>query len=148
LHQSLYWKIYRLENIALRLLKVALNEEPKNLKLIVILRTKKMSFLSIFILWNDSSIKIKNVGQQSELIKNRTESEEEVKSNTENVLHSVTVNIVIDEDGNVISAKAVKGDGDYAFNAVKAARQSKFEPTMLAGMPVKVTGDIVYNFTK
>lgn len=58
----------------------------------------------------------------------------------------VSVQIVIDEDGNVISAKALDGKPSLAKASIKAVRQSRFAPTMLAGTPVKVTGVIVYNF--
>lgn len=59
---------------------------------------------------------------------------------------TVNVQIVIDENGNVISATAVSGHPLLRASAEQAARNSKFAPTMLAGQPVKVTGIIVYNF--
>jgi hypothetical protein len=58
----------------------------------------------------------------------------------------VSVQVVIDEDGNVISAKALDGKPSLVKASIKAVRQSVFAPTMLAGIPVKVTGVIVYNF--
>lgn len=58
----------------------------------------------------------------------------------------VTVQVVIDESGNVISANAVGGNPLLQAAAVAAARQSKFTPTNLSGKPVKVAGAIVYNF--
>jgi len=59
---------------------------------------------------------------------------------------SVTVEITIDEDGNVIAAKAVAGHPLLQAAAVTAARQAKFTPTRLSGQPVKVQGVVVYNF--
>lgn len=59
---------------------------------------------------------------------------------------SVTVEITVDEDGNVISAKAVSGHPLLQAAAVKAAQQAKLAPTRLSGQPVKVTGVLVYNF--
>jgi TonB family protein len=59
---------------------------------------------------------------------------------------SVTVQITIDEEGNVIAAKAVAGHPLLQAAAVSAARQAKFTPTKLAGQPVKVQGVLVYNF--
>ncbi|HKR61471.1 MAG TPA: energy transducer TonB [Pyrinomonadaceae bacterium] len=59
----------------------------------------------------------------------------------------VTVEIVIDESGNVISANAVSGHPMLRQSAVNAARQAKFSPTILAGRPTRVTGVITYNFT-
>ena len=58
----------------------------------------------------------------------------------------VRVQIVIDENGNVISAAPVSGHPLLQGAAVAAARASKFTPTKLSGMPVKVSGVIIYNF--
>lgn len=58
----------------------------------------------------------------------------------------VRVQITIDENGNVISATPVSGHPLLQGAAVSAARSSKFTPTKLSGMPVKVTGVIIYNF--
>jgi len=59
---------------------------------------------------------------------------------------AVNVQVVIDEQGNVLSAKAVSGDTKLRAASEEAARASKFAPTVLSGVPVKVTGVIVYNF--
>jgi len=59
---------------------------------------------------------------------------------------SVTVEITIDETGNVISAHAVSGHPLLQAAAVTAARQASFTPTRLNGEPVKVAGVLVYNF--
>jgi protein TonB len=58
----------------------------------------------------------------------------------------VTVQVTVDEEGNVISAHAVTGHPLLQGAAVAAARQAKFAPTKLSGQPVKVMGVIVYNF--
>jgi TonB family protein len=58
----------------------------------------------------------------------------------------VTVQVLIDEEGNVISAKAVSGHPLLRAASVQAAREAKFAPTMLSGQPVKVSGVITYNF--
>ena len=58
----------------------------------------------------------------------------------------VTVQIIIDESGNVISANAVSGHPLLRQSAVNAARQAKFSPTLLSGRPTRVTGVITYNF--
>lgn len=60
---------------------------------------------------------------------------------------TVTVQVMIDEEGNVISASAVSGPPLLRAAAVDAARAAKFTPTLLAGQPVKVSGVINYNFT-
>lgn len=59
---------------------------------------------------------------------------------------AVTVEITIDENGDVIAAKAVSGHPLLQAAAVTAARQASFTPTRLNGEPVKVTGILVYNF--
>jgi len=59
---------------------------------------------------------------------------------------TVTVQVTIDENGNVISARAVSGHPLLQAAAVQAARGAKFSPTKLSGQPVKVTGVITYNF--
>jgi len=58
----------------------------------------------------------------------------------------VSVQITIDENGNVISAHAVSGHPLLQAAAVGAARASRFTPTKLSGQPVKVSGVIIYNF--
>ena len=59
---------------------------------------------------------------------------------------TVTVQVLVDESGNVVSASAVSGHPLLKASAVAAARQAKFSPTKLSGQPVKVTGVITYNF--
>jgi protein TonB len=59
----------------------------------------------------------------------------------------VSVEVVIDEKGKIISAKAVSGPGMLQQAAVSAALRAKFSPTMLSGQAVKVTGVINYNFS-
>ncbi|MGB7923925.1 MAG: TonB family protein [Pyrinomonadaceae bacterium] len=59
---------------------------------------------------------------------------------------TVTVQVTIDENGNVISARAVSGHPLLQAAATQAARGAKFSPTKLSGQPVKVTGVITYNF--
>ncbi len=58
----------------------------------------------------------------------------------------VTVQVTIDENGSVISARAVGGHPLLQAAAVAAARGARFSPTKLSGQPVKVTGVITYNF--
>jgi tetratricopeptide (TPR) repeat protein len=61
----------------------------------------------------------------------------------------VRVQVVIDENGKVVSAKAVDpGPVHLALIAAAedAARHSLFTPTRLSGVPVKVSGIIIYRF--
>jgi TonB family protein len=59
---------------------------------------------------------------------------------------SVTVEVLIDEEGNVVAAHAVSGHPLLQAAAVAAARQASFPPTKLSGEPVKVSGALIYNF--
>jgi len=59
---------------------------------------------------------------------------------------TVVVQVLIDENGSVVSARAVSGHPLLQAVAVSAAKQARFSPTKLSGQPVKVTGVIQYNF--
>lgn len=63
-----------------------------------------------------------------------------------NVSGAVQVQVLVDENGNVISAHAISGHPLLQSSAVSAARSSKFAPTKLSGQAVKVSGVIIYNF--
>ena len=65
-----------------------------------------------------------------------------------NIQGKVSVNVMIDETGKVISANAINGHAFLRAGAERAAWQAKFSPTYLSKVPVKVTGVIVYNFSK
>ena len=60
----------------------------------------------------------------------------------------VLVQVLIDEQGSVIDAKAVSGPAPLQAAAVNAARLARFMPTLLAGEPVKVSGTLSYNFAR
>ena len=60
----------------------------------------------------------------------------------------VTVQILIDEKGKVVSARAISGHPLLVAEAVRAALGAKFTPTYLSGEPVKVSGIIKYNFQR
>lgn len=59
---------------------------------------------------------------------------------------TVTVQVMVDEEGNVISATATSGNPLLQPAAIAAAKQAKFAPYKLNGQPVKVTGTLSYNF--
>jgi TonB family protein len=69
-----------------------------------------------------------------------------VAARREHAAGTVAVQITVDEEGNVISAKAMRGHPFLRGAAEEAARRAKFTPTLLCGRPMKVTGVIVYNF--
>jgi TonB family protein len=58
----------------------------------------------------------------------------------------VTVEVVVDETGKVISAVATGGPPALRDVAVQAALRARFSPTKLSGQPVKVSGLINYKF--
>ena len=58
----------------------------------------------------------------------------------------VSVQVLIDEDGRVVSASAGGGHPLLVPAALAAARGARFSPTLLSGQPVKVSGVITYNF--
>jgi TonB family protein len=58
----------------------------------------------------------------------------------------VNVQVLIDETGKVISAKAVTGNPLLMHAAQQAALAARFTPTRLGDQAVKVSGVITYNF--
>jgi protein TonB len=58
----------------------------------------------------------------------------------------VTVDVVLDETGKVVSASASSGPTMLRDAAVQAALKARFSPTKLSGQPVKVSGVINYKF--
>jgi TonB family protein len=60
----------------------------------------------------------------------------------------VIVQVLVDEQGSVVDAKAVSGPQNLHNAAVTAARLARFSPTLLMGEAVKVTGTLTYNFAK
>jgi TonB family protein len=58
----------------------------------------------------------------------------------------VNVQVLIDEFGKVISARAIDGHPLFKQASEAAAYQAKFSPTKLSDQPVKVSGVITYNF--
>jgi len=59
----------------------------------------------------------------------------------------VTVEVIVDETGKVISALATTGPAVLREVAVQAALRARFSPTKLSGQPVKVSGLINYKFS-
>ena len=64
-----------------------------------------------------------------------------------NVEGRVTVDVELDENGDVTSAKATTGHQMLRGSAEDAARKSKFKPAMFNNRPNKGRGTIVYNFS-
>jgi protein TonB len=58
----------------------------------------------------------------------------------------VNIQILVDEQGKVISAQVVSGNPMLNTAAREAAMRARFTPTILNGVPVKIQGVITYNF--
>ena len=58
----------------------------------------------------------------------------------------VTVRVVVDEDGKVISAIATDGPLPLRVNAEEAARRATFAPLVQGGVTVKFSGVLTYDF--
>ena len=65
-----------------------------------------------------------------------------------NIQGNVNVQVTISETGKVISSKAINGPAMLRGAAERAAWNAKFTPTLLSNVPVKVTGVIVYKFSR
>lgn len=63
-----------------------------------------------------------------------------------NAKGTVSVQVLIDEAGNIVSATALSGHPLLRSVSEQAALGSKFSPTLLSGNPVRVSGVITYNF--
>lgn len=64
----------------------------------------------------------------------------------ERVSGSVLVQVRVDENGNVISARTLCGHDYFARVSEEAAKKWRFTPTLLSGVPVQVVGTITFNF--
>lgn len=60
----------------------------------------------------------------------------------------VLIQVLVDEQGTVVDAKAVSGPQHLQAAAINAARLARFPPTLLAGEPVRVSGTLSYNFVR
>jgi TonB family protein len=67
----------------------------------------------------------------------------ERQRNTEGL---VVVEVTLDEEGKVTSAKATSGPRGLRTAAEDAVRKSKFNPVIVDGKPIKATGFINFNF--
>jgi TonB family protein len=63
------------------------------------------------------------------------------------VIGAVKIRVLVSEEGNVIKAEVVEGPDLLRESALAAARMWVFKPTDLGGMPVRVGGLLIFNFT-
>lgn len=61
---------------------------------------------------------------------------------------TVKVQVVIDEQGKIVSANAVSGHPLLRQAAEQAATEAKFKPLLLSGQPVSVDGVLVFKFSR
>jgi len=59
---------------------------------------------------------------------------------------AVQIQVTISESGEVINAQAISGHPMLREAALQAAKQWRFKPTELSGVPVKTQGVITFNF--
>jgi protein TonB len=59
----------------------------------------------------------------------------------------VVVEVQLDVEGNVVSAKAISGHQLLRNSAEEAAKRSKFKPALFGSQPIKAFGSITYNFS-
>ena len=59
----------------------------------------------------------------------------------------VVVEVELNEEGEVVSAKATSGHPMLRGSAEDAAKRSKFKPGLFNNRPIKAKGAIIYNFT-
>jgi TonB family protein len=59
---------------------------------------------------------------------------------------TINIEVVIDETGKVIAARAMSGNMMLREACVQAAQRARFSPTKISGQPVKVSGNITYTF--
>ena len=60
----------------------------------------------------------------------------------------VEIQVLVNEDGEVIFANPLSGPEALWAECVKAAVAARFQPSRLAGEPVKVTGRLIFDFKK
>ena len=59
---------------------------------------------------------------------------------------TVQVQVLVDENGDVLSAQAISGHQLLRGASERAARKAKFGPTQICGRPMHLRGVITYNF--
>jgi len=59
---------------------------------------------------------------------------------------AVQVQITVNESGEVIGARVINGHPLFRDAALQAAKQWRFKPTQLSGVPVKTLGVLTFNF--
>ena len=64
----------------------------------------------------------------------------------EGITGSVTVRVVLNEQGKVVSAATFSGHSELRRQALKAVKKSKFKRIIRCGKSIKINGMIIFNF--
>lgn len=78
---------------------------------------------------------------------NRVQPKYSNDAQSEQIQGIVKVKILISVTGDVLSAVAIDGPVQLRCASVTAAKQWKFKPTVLNGVPVKVQGELTFKFS-
>jgi TonB family protein len=87
------------------------------------------------------------VGSLMSKAKSRVPPSYPTLARTARVTGSVTVFLVVSEKGEVESVMRAEGPQQLQQAAIEAARRWRFNPTVIDGQPVRVTGYLSFNFT-
>ncbi len=68
------------------------------------------------------------------------------EARTQKISGVVSVNVVVDEKGRIIWARATSGHPLLQEAAAKAACRARYSPTRISGRPVTAAGILTYNF--
>lgn len=104
-----------------------------------------LSFQAVFAQTNKAKFSQGGVCNGSAIYLPKPEYPEEAKSR--GIKGTVSVQILIDENGDVESAKALSNHPLLRKEAEKAALKTKFRQTFSSGKPVKISCVLVYNFS-
>ncbi len=61
---------------------------------------------------------------------------------------TVAVSVLIDESGKVVQAQALSGHPAFGWPATEAACRARFNPALINGPPIWVSGILTYKFTR
>jgi TonB family protein len=89
---------------------------------------------------------IKSLGAVTGQMLNKPDLPYPPLARTSSIQGPVTVQVLIDEKGKVISARAISGHPLLRLAAEQAAYQARFSPSLLSNQPIKASGTITFNF--
>lgn len=99
--------------------------------------------------WNENDVAYIISGeekQEADIVIKAANSPKPIYPQNAKANSAVNVELTLDANGNVVSAKAVSGDKAFYQSSEMAAQKAKFEIPKLSAEIAKITGVIVYNF--